>query len=96
MLNSIKGNTIIETDTKKKLNELNEIEKVEIKGKRLINSKKNLLSLFDDLLETIFNKTVNESNSNTNKVKVKVIMKVTIKVIVRVIMRVKKTNITMR
>ena len=28
-------------------------------------SKKKLLSLFDDLLKTIFNKTVNESNSST-------------------------------
>ena len=49
----------------KKINELNETKKVEIKGERLFNSQKNLLSLFDDLLETIFNETVNESNSNT-------------------------------
>ena len=65
MINSIKSNTISEADAKKKLNELNEIKKVEIKGKRLIESQKKLLSLFDDLLKTIFNKTVNESNSNT-------------------------------
>ena len=65
LINSIKSNTIGEADTKKKLNELNEIKKVEIKGKRLTNSQKNLLSLFDDSLKTIFNKTVNESNSNT-------------------------------
>ena len=65
LINSIKGNTISEANTKKKLNELNEIKKVEIKGKRLINSQKNLLSLFDNLLRTIFNKTANESNSNT-------------------------------
>ena len=65
LINSIKGNTISEADTKKKINELNEIKKVEIKGKRLIESQKKLLSLFDDLLKTIFNKTVNESNSNT-------------------------------
>ena len=64
LINSIKGNTISEEDTKKKINELNEIKKVEIKGKRLIENKKKLLSLFDDL-KTIFNKTVNESNSNT-------------------------------
>ena len=51
MINSIKGNTISEADTKKKINELNEIKKEEIKGKRLINSQKNLLSLFDDLLK---------------------------------------------
>ena len=65
MINSIKGNTISETDTKKKLNELNKIKKVEIKGKRLIESQKKLLSLFDDLLKTNFNETVNEGNSNT-------------------------------
>ena len=65
LINSIKGNTISEADTKKKLNELNEIKKVEIKGKRLINSQKNLLNLFDGLLKIIFDRTVNESNSNT-------------------------------
>ena len=65
MINSIKGNTISEADTKKKINELNEIKEVEIKGKRLIESQKNLLSLFDDLLKTIFNETVNKSNSST-------------------------------
>ena len=45
MINSIKGNTISEADAKKKLNELNEIKKVEINGKRLIESQKKLLSL---------------------------------------------------
>ena len=64
LINSIKGNTISEADTKKKINELNEIKKVETNGKRLIESQKKLLSLFDDL-KTIFNETVNESNSNT-------------------------------
>ena len=35
-------------------------------SKRLIDNQKKLLSLFDDLLKTIFNETVNESsNSNT-------------------------------
>ena len=65
MINSIKGNTISEADAKKKINELNEIKKVETNSKRLIESQKKLLSLFDDLLKTIFNETVNESNSNT-------------------------------
>ena len=65
LINSIKGNTIREANAKKKINELNEIEKVEANGKRLIESQKKLLSLFDDLLKTIFNETVNESNSNT-------------------------------
>ena len=65
MIDSIKNNTIGEANVKKKLNKLNEIKKVEINGKRLIESQKKLLSLFDYLLKTIFNKTVNESNSNT-------------------------------
>ena len=58
----LKVNTISEADAKKKLNELNEIKKVEIKGKRLIENQKKLLSLFDDL-KTIFNENENESES---------------------------------
>ena len=65
MINNIKSNTISEADTKKKINELNEIKKVETKGKRLINSQKTLLSLFDDL-KTIFNNNSNNSNNNNN------------------------------
>ena len=45
----------------KKINKLNEIKKVETKNKRLINSQKTLLNLFDDL-KTIFN------NNNNNKI----------------------------
>ena len=48
----------------KKINELNEIKKVETNGKRLIESRKKLLSLFDNL-KIIFNETLNESNINT-------------------------------
>ena len=44
LINNIKNNTISEADTKKKINKLNEIKKVETKGKRLINSQKTLLS----------------------------------------------------
>ena len=51
MVNSIKNNTISEADAKKKINELNEIKKLEIKGKRLINGQKILLNLFDDTVE---------------------------------------------
>ena len=36
LINNIKNNTISETDINKKINELNEIKKVEAKGKRLI------------------------------------------------------------
>ena len=48
MINKIKNNTISETDAKQKLNELDEIKKVETKNKRLISSQKILLNLFDD------------------------------------------------
>ena len=51
-----------------KINELNKIKKVEIKGKRLIESQKKLLSLFDHLLKTIFNVNESENESiNVNK-----------------------------
>ena len=53
LINNIKNNAISEADTKKKINELNEIKKAETK--RLINGQKILLSLFDDLVEAIFN-----------------------------------------
>ena len=50
----------------KKINELNKIKKIEINGKRLIESqKKKLLSLFDDLLKTIFNANKNENKSES-------------------------------
>ena len=62
MINNIKNNTISEADTKKKINELNKIKEVETKGRRLIDSQKTLLSLFDDL-KRIFN---NNNNSNNN------------------------------
>ena len=64
MINGIKGNTISEAHTKKKINELNEIKKAEIKGKRLIENQKKLLSLFDDL-KTIFNVNVNVNESES-------------------------------
>ena len=66
LISNIKNNTISEAATKKKINELNKIKKVETKGKRLINSQKTLLSLFDDL-KTIFNNNNNSNNSNNNE-----------------------------
>ena len=71
MINSIKNNTISETDTKKKINELNEIKKAEIKDKRLINGQKMLLNLFDDLVEAILinsNDSNNNNNNNSNNI----------------------------
>ena len=63
LINNIKNNTISESDTKKKTNELNKIKNVEIKGRRLIENQEKLLSLLDDL-KTIFN---NNNNSNNNE-----------------------------
>ena len=62
LINNIKNNTISEADTKKKINELNEIKNVETIGKRLIKSQQKLQSLFDDL-KTIFN----HDNDNDNE-----------------------------
>ena len=62
----MKKNTISEANVQKKINELNEIKKVETKGKCIINSQKTLRSLFNDL-KTILNNN-NESNSkNVNE-----------------------------
>ena len=61
MINNIKNNAISEALAKQKLDALNEIRKVETKNKRLINGQKILLSLFDDLVEVIFN---NNNNNN--------------------------------
>ena len=62
LINNIKNNTISEANTKKKINELNNIKKIQTKGKRLSISQKTLLSLFDDL-KIIFN---NNNNNNDN------------------------------
>ena len=64
LLNNIKNNTISEADTKNKINELNEIKKVETKAKRLIKSQEKLLGLFDNLVEAILNNNNNNNNNN--------------------------------
>ena len=63
LINNIKNNTISEADTKKKINELDEVKKVETKDKRLSISQKTLLSLLN-YLKTIFN---NNNNNNNNE-----------------------------
>ena len=82
MINNIKNNTISETDAKQKLNELDEIRKVETKNKCLINGQKVLLSLFDDLVEKIFNNnnSNNNTNNNSNSDSIVAIMKMIMKV----------------
>ena len=67
LINNIKNNTISEANAQKKINELNKIKKVETKGKRLIDSQKKLLSLFDDLKTVFNNNNNNNNNSNNNK-----------------------------
>ena len=59
----IENNTVSEADTKKKINE---IKKTEVKGERLINSQKILLSLFDYLVKAIFNNSNISNNNNSN------------------------------
>ena len=63
LINNIKSTTVSKANAKKKMNEWNKIKEVEKKGRRLIDSQKTLLSLFDDL-KTIFN---NSNNSNNNE-----------------------------
>ena len=54
MVNNIRNNTISEIDAKKDLNTLNEIKNAEIiKYKRRTPKQKELLTLFNDLLDTI-------------------------------------------
>ena len=65
MINNIKNNTFSKANAKKEINELNEIKKVETKGKRLIKSQQNLLSLFDNL-KAIFNNNNNSNNSESD------------------------------
>ena len=72
MINNIKNNVISESDAKNKINELNKIKKLETKGKRLIDSQKILLKLFDDLVEAILN---NNSNKIVNDDKTKIMNK---------------------
>ena len=54
LVNNIRNNTISEIHAKKDLNALNEIKNAEIiKYKRCTSKQKELLNLFDDLLDTI-------------------------------------------
>ena len=51
LFNNIRNNAINEIDAKKRLNTLKEIRNAEIKYKRLIPKQKELLNLFNDLLD---------------------------------------------
>ena len=78
MVNDIRNNTISEISAKKDLNTLNEIKNAEIiKYKKPTPKHKELLNLFNDLLDTILADKTLESESqedqNENKEKINVI-----------------------
>ena len=66
MVDDINKNTISEKLARKNLNALNELKNAEIKNKRLSSNQTELLTLFDDLLETISNNNSSNNNNNNN------------------------------
>ena len=68
MVNDIRNNTISEISAKKDLNTLNEIKNAEIiKYKKPTPKHKELLNLFNDLLDTILTDKTLESESQEDK-----------------------------
>ena len=73
LVNNIKNNTISEIDAKKDLNTLNKIKNAEtIKYKRHTSTQKELLNLFNDLLDTILTDKIlmsskDDINENENE-----------------------------
>ena len=67
MVNNIKNNTISEIDAKKRFNTLNKIKNAEIIHKRLIPGQKELLNLFNDLLDIILTDKTLKSESQEDK-----------------------------
>ena len=83
MVNNISENTISEILARKELNALNKIKNAEIKNKRLIPKQKELLNLFDNLVNTILTDNENHNdNHNDNHI---------IIIIIVIIMRVRMT-----
>ena len=66
LVNNIIKNTISETLAKEIINALVEFKNAEIKKKLFISNQKELLNLFDDLLEVIFNNNNNNNNNANN------------------------------
>ena len=67
LVNNIRINTISKIDAKKDLNTLNKIKNAEIKYKRLIPKHKELLNLFNDLLDIILTDKTLQSESQEDK-----------------------------
>ena len=65
MVDNINKNTISEI-LARNLNPLNEIKKAEIKNKRLIIGRKELLNFFNNLLDKILTENNNNNNNNNN------------------------------
>ena len=67
MVNNIKNNAISEIDAKKNLSELNEIKNVGImEHKKRTSKEKQLLNLFNNLLNTILIDKISENQENEN------------------------------
>ena len=66
-VNNTRNNTISKIDAKKDLNTLNKIKNAEIKYKRLITKHKELLNLFNDLLDIILTDKTLQSESQEDK-----------------------------
>ena len=64
LVDNINKNTISETLARENLNALNKLKNTEIKKKHLISNQKELLNLFDDLLEVISNNNNNNNNES--------------------------------
>ena len=67
LVNNIRNNTISERDAKKNLNALNTIKNAEIKFKKLTPKHKELLNLFNDLLNVILTDKTLESKIQEDK-----------------------------
>ena len=68
MVNNIRNNTISEISVKKDLNKLNEIKNAEIiKYKKRTLKQKELLNLFNNLLDTILTEKTLMSSKDENK-----------------------------
>ena len=68
MVNNITNNTITEIDAKKNVNTLNKIKNAELKYKKFTPKHKELLNLFNGLLDIILtDKTESEIQKDKNK-----------------------------
>ena len=66
LINNINNNAISKIQATENLNKLNEIKKVEMKGKRLLNGQKELLNFFNMLLNAIFTENNNNNDNGNN------------------------------